>query len=145
MVHTSKTYIRGCSLVDAAWLQDIQPEYFRTHRVKWTFGMINWLINFYFLFESISVFIYLWNCSMGNAYLFLRILCIASISISKNGSDWIHSVILSSSLTSWKRKQLHFLGPVSWRNFDSAYHCFLLQLDTFNSHSKVFSLSLPPM
>ena len=34
MVHTSKTYIRGCSLVDAAWLQEIQPDYFRTHRVK---------------------------------------------------------------------------------------------------------------
>jgi len=34
MVHTSKTYIRGLSLVDSAWLQEIQPEYFRTHRVK---------------------------------------------------------------------------------------------------------------
>ncbi len=34
MVHTSKTYIRGCSLVDAFWLQEIQPDYFRTHRVK---------------------------------------------------------------------------------------------------------------
>ena len=33
MVHTSKTYIRGCSLVDVTWLQEIQPEYFRTHRV----------------------------------------------------------------------------------------------------------------
>merc|ERR1719427_1678260 len=34
MVHTSKTYIRGCSLVDASWLQEFQPEYFRTHRIK---------------------------------------------------------------------------------------------------------------
>jgi len=33
MVHTSKTYIRGCSLVDVTWLHEIQPEYFRTHRV----------------------------------------------------------------------------------------------------------------
>ena len=34
MVHTSRTYICGCSLVDTAWLQDIHPDYFRTHRVK---------------------------------------------------------------------------------------------------------------
>jgi len=34
MVHTSKTYLRGCSLVDASWLQEIQPDYFRTHRIK---------------------------------------------------------------------------------------------------------------
>jgi len=34
MVHTSKSYLRGCSLVDAAWLQEIHPEYFRTHRIK---------------------------------------------------------------------------------------------------------------
>ena len=34
MVHTTKTYLRGCSLVDAAWLQEFQPEYFRTHRIK---------------------------------------------------------------------------------------------------------------
>lgn len=33
MVQTSKTYIRGCSLVDATWLQEIQPDYFRTHRL----------------------------------------------------------------------------------------------------------------
>jgi len=34
MVHTTKTFLRGCSLVDAAWLQEFQPEYFRTHRIK---------------------------------------------------------------------------------------------------------------
>jgi len=34
MVHTTKTFLRGCSLVDGAWLQEFQPEYFRTHRIK---------------------------------------------------------------------------------------------------------------
>merc|ERR1712098_516418 len=34
MVHTSKTFIRGCNLVDATWLNEFQPEYFRTHRIK---------------------------------------------------------------------------------------------------------------
>jgi len=34
MVHTSKTYLKGCTLVDVSWLHQFQPDYFRTHRIK---------------------------------------------------------------------------------------------------------------
>jgi hypothetical protein len=34
MVHTSKTYLKDCTLVDVAWLHDFQADYFRTHRIK---------------------------------------------------------------------------------------------------------------
>jgi len=34
MVHTSKTYLKGCTLIDVTWLHEHQPEYFRTHRIK---------------------------------------------------------------------------------------------------------------
>jgi len=34
MVSTTKTYIRGLTLVHDAWLQDARPEYFRTHRLN---------------------------------------------------------------------------------------------------------------
>jgi len=34
MVQTTKTYLKGCTLVDVTWLHEYQPEYFRTHRIK---------------------------------------------------------------------------------------------------------------
>jgi ATP-dependent RNA helicase DHX33 len=34
MVHTSKTYLKDCTLVDVSWLHEFQAEYFRTHRIK---------------------------------------------------------------------------------------------------------------
>ena len=33
MVATSKTYIRGLTLVQEEWLHQSHPEYFRTHRL----------------------------------------------------------------------------------------------------------------
>jgi len=33
MVSTTKTYIRGLTLVQESWLQESNPEYFRTHRI----------------------------------------------------------------------------------------------------------------
>ena len=33
IVQTSKTYLRNVSVVDADWLRDIAPDYFRIHRI----------------------------------------------------------------------------------------------------------------